>query len=83
VVGHEVEAVAIRLLDTHSCLHHEKASVGVGREKKFTTTVGLHSTDTKEAADALSKARGHVRGVQCMDRAVDDVARCQPNRNPH
>jgi Tat protein secretion system quality control protein TatD with DNase activity len=50
VVGQEVEAP-------------RKAIVKLSREKKFTATVGLHPTDTKEAADTLSIARGQVKGV--------------------
>jgi hypothetical protein len=52
-------------------------------EDEFTAAVRLHPTDTKESADVLSRARGHVGGVQCMYRAVNKLARGKPNRNSH
>jgi hypothetical protein len=52
-------------------------------EDEFTAAVGMHPADTKQSADALSRARGHARGVQCMYIAVNKMARGKSDRNPH
>jgi hypothetical protein len=73
MVGEEVESVSGRLF--HSCGNYKHTSGRVRGEDEFTAGVGLHPADTKQSADALSKARGQVKGVQSMDSAVNKPAR--------
>jgi hypothetical protein len=50
-------------------------------EKEFTAIVGLHPTDTKEAANALGRARRQVMGVQRVDRATYNLPRDKRDGN--
>jgi hypothetical protein len=50
-------AVYRRLQHAHSCGDQQQSNICVNRKEEFTTTVGLHSTHTKETANVLCTAR--------------------------
>jgi hypothetical protein len=56
---------------------------GISYCTEFTAAVGLHLADAKQSADAVSRARGQVTGVQRMYSAVNKPARGKPDRNPY
>jgi hypothetical protein len=73
-VGQEVEAVAGWFQHTHSCGDHGLSNIRVNRENELTTAMRLHQTNTKEATNALSRARGEVKSVQRMNCAVGELS---------
>jgi hypothetical protein len=58
-----------RLRHTHSCGDQQQTNIRVSWKKEFTAVV-VHRANTKEAANALCRARQQFKGIQRVNRAT-------------